>query len=189
VGGVWGCGVCGGVGVVGVWGHSLRSTFPRLHLLRLWTPTILIIIFKHLAVDHTRVILLDVEPGNSDYINANRILPDDDHLPNLNKKEYIATQGCLLNTRADFWQMVWQEKTRFIVMTTKEVEKRKPKCDKYWPDLDGTESFGAFVIKTLSEKASHDYTLREFSVRKNGTSNDAGERKIYHYHFQVRIFR
>jgi hypothetical protein len=41
------CGVCGGVGVcgdvggVGVWGHSLRSTFHRLHLLRLWTPTIL----------------------------------------------------------------------------------------------------------------------------------------------------
>jgi hypothetical protein len=38
--GVWGCGGCGGVGGVGVWGHSLRSTFPRLHLLRLWTPTI-----------------------------------------------------------------------------------------------------------------------------------------------------
>jgi hypothetical protein len=31
----------GGVGGVGVWGHSLRSTFHRLHLLRLWTPTIL----------------------------------------------------------------------------------------------------------------------------------------------------
>jgi transaldolase len=30
--GVWG---------VVVWGHSLRSTFHRLHLLRLWTPTIL----------------------------------------------------------------------------------------------------------------------------------------------------
>jgi hypothetical protein len=28
------------VGGVGVWGHSLRSTFHRLHLLRLWTPTI-----------------------------------------------------------------------------------------------------------------------------------------------------
>jgi hypothetical protein len=44
--GVWGCGVCegrGAVGGVGVWGHSLRSTFPRLHLLRLWTPTISIL--------------------------------------------------------------------------------------------------------------------------------------------------
>jgi hypothetical protein len=58
VGGVGGCGGCGGcrvcrvcgvcgvcVGVWGCWGcggpaHSLRSTFHRLHLLRLWTPTI-----------------------------------------------------------------------------------------------------------------------------------------------------
>jgi hypothetical protein len=45
VGCVGGVGVWGGVGGVGVWGvvvwgHSLRSTFHRLHLLRLWTPTI-----------------------------------------------------------------------------------------------------------------------------------------------------
>jgi hypothetical protein len=32
----------GCVGGVGVWGHSLRSTFHRLHLLRLWTPMIFI---------------------------------------------------------------------------------------------------------------------------------------------------
>jgi hypothetical protein len=38
VGGVGGVGVWGVV----VWGHSLRSTFHRLHLLRLWTPTILL---------------------------------------------------------------------------------------------------------------------------------------------------
>jgi hypothetical protein len=43
---VWG--VWGVRGVWGVWGvtnspaHSLRSTFHRLHLLRLWTPTILL---------------------------------------------------------------------------------------------------------------------------------------------------
>jgi hypothetical protein len=36
-------GCVGGVGGVGVWGHSLRSTFHRLHLLRLWTPTILLL--------------------------------------------------------------------------------------------------------------------------------------------------
>jgi hypothetical protein len=38
---VGGVGGLGGVGGVGVWGHSLRSTFHRLHLLRLWTPMIL----------------------------------------------------------------------------------------------------------------------------------------------------
>lgn len=40
-----------------------------------------------------------------------------------NQKVYIATQGCLATTVNDFWQMVWQEKTRVIVMTTREVEK------------------------------------------------------------------
>ena len=97
----------------------------------------------------------DTTPG-ADYINANRILPEDDITPNPNttsttttsvvksgpsnsgpkiislmdnltchKKQYIATQGCLTATRADFWQMVWQENTRVIVMTTKEVLKTK----------------------------------------------------------------
>lgn len=61
------------------------------------------------------MILRDSE---SDYINANRIVPGEEFDPD---KEYIATQGCLPNTRADFWQMVWQENSRVIVMTTKEV--------------------------------------------------------------------
>lgn len=38
---------------------------------------------------------------------------------------YIATQGCLPSTRKDFWSMVWQENSRIIVMTTKEVERGK----------------------------------------------------------------
>lgn len=40
-------------------------------------------------------------------------------------KTYIATQGCLPSTCSDFWWMAWQENTRVIVMTTKEVERGK----------------------------------------------------------------
>lgn len=40
-------------------------------------------------------------------------------------KCYIATQGCLPNTIQDFWHMVYQENTRVIVMTTKEIERGK----------------------------------------------------------------
>jgi hypothetical protein len=41
------------------------------------------------------------------------------------KKTYIATQGCLQTTVVDFWRMVWQENSRVIVVTTKEVERGK----------------------------------------------------------------
>ena len=47
------------------------------------------------------------------------------------KKTYIATQGCLLNTCKDFWRMVWQEKSRIVVMTTKEVERGKVSSQKF----------------------------------------------------------
>ncbi len=46
------------------------------------------------------------------------------------QKKYIATQGCLKDTIHDLWRMVWQENTRVIVMTTKEVERGKVRRNK-----------------------------------------------------------
>lgn len=45
--------------------------------------------------------------------------------PHAQPKVYIATQGCLANTVEDFWRMVWQERSRVIVMNTKEIERGK----------------------------------------------------------------
>lgn len=39
-------------------------------------------------------------------------------------REYIATQGPMLNTVTDFWEMVWQEEAPLIVMIT-ELQERK----------------------------------------------------------------
>lgn len=68
----------------------------------------------------------------SEYINANYIKQSIDEstgcseLPlDTNTNLYIATQGCLPTTINDFWLMVWQENTRVIVMTTKEIERGK----------------------------------------------------------------
>jgi len=62
----------------------------------------------------------------------------------LNRLPTDVTQGCLPSTRGDFWQMIWQENTRVIVMTTKEVERGKPKCARYWPEpnADQPETYG-----------------------------------------------
>lgn len=96
-------------------------------------------------------------------------------------KTYIATQGCLPNTIVDFWNMIWQENTRVIVMTTKEIERTKKKCEKYWADEGQTQEWGHAKVKCISEKSTNDYTLRELIFSWRGRE----ERKVYQYHFQV----
>lgn len=96
-------------------------------------------------------------------------------------KTYIATQGCLPNTIADFWNMIWQENTRVIVMTTKELERGKTKCAKYWPDQGQSKEWGHARVTSLSESSTNDYTLREFLF----SWKNKDERHIYQFHFQV----
>ncbi|KAI5718498.1 tyrosine-protein phosphatase corkscrew isoform X5 [Diaphorina citri] len=130
-----------------------------------------------LPFDHTRVKLKDVDedvPG-AEYINANYIQSED------GGKSYIATQGCLPSTMNDFWSMVWQENVRVIVMTTKEMERGKNKCAKYWPDDHQSKTYGAVCVNNMYESVTTDYILREFLVSKGSES----PRKIYHYHFQA----
>ncbi|XP_055584218.1 tyrosine-protein phosphatase non-receptor type 7 isoform X2 [Falco biarmicus] len=54
------------------------------------------------------------------YINANYITGYAGRL-----REYIATQGPMLNTVTDFWEMVWQEEVPLIVMITKLQERKE----------------------------------------------------------------
>lgn len=65
-------------------------------------------------------------------------------------------------------------------MTTKEIERAKNKCVRYWPDRGQTKEVGKITIKTVLEKPTIDYTLREFCVSKEGNPKS---RTIYHYHF------
>ncbi|KAB0797154.1 hypothetical protein PPYR_08148 [Photinus pyralis] len=140
-----------------------------------------------LPFDHTRVKLKDADPAvaGTDYINANYIKWDDTYsgndLPNdPSGKMYIATQGCLPSTVDDFWKMVWQENCRVIVMTTKEIERGKNKCARYWPEPNTSKDFGKMSIKNVAESSTAHYTLREFLAKLNKV-----ERKVFQYHFQA----
>uniref|UniRef100_A0A673NLE4 protein-tyrosine-phosphatase n=1 Tax=Sinocyclocheilus rhinocerous TaxID=307959 RepID=A0A673NLE4_9TELE len=140
-----------------------------------------------LPFDHTRVVLTDGdtnEPG-LDYINANIIMPDNETKSNNSKlkRSYIATQGCLQNTISDFWRMVFQENSRVIVMTTKEVERGKSKCVKYWPDVSALKEYGAMRVRNVKETLAHDYILRELKLSKVGQGNT--ERTVWQYHFRA----
>jgi hypothetical protein len=67
-----------------------------------------------------------------------------------------------------------------------QVERGKPKCAKYWPDVDKSEAYGKFRVHSCTEKSSQDYTLREFTLKKEGNP-DKDERRIFHYHFQASL--
>uniref|UniRef100_A0A8C6UVV2 protein-tyrosine-phosphatase n=1 Tax=Neogobius melanostomus TaxID=47308 RepID=A0A8C6UVV2_9GOBI len=134
-----------------------------------------------LPFNDTRVILQNSDPDvvGSDYINANYIRLGEAKLEN--NKVYIATQGCLATTVNDFWQMVWQENTRVIVMTTREVEKGRNKCVPYWPDLETSKEMGPYVVTHISEKEATDYKLRVLEIALMDKPQKA--RTIWHFQY------
>ncbi|XP_073702826.1 tyrosine-protein phosphatase non-receptor type 6 isoform X1 [Garra rufa] len=135
-----------------------------------------------LPFDATRVILKNADPNvvGSDYINANYVT---NKLMDINyQKVYIACQGCLATTVNDFWQMVWQEETRVIVMTTREVEKGRNKCVPYWPTTEGeSKEVGRYVVTLLSEKDATDYKVRVIELTAPHRKEAA--RTIWHYQY------
>ncbi|XP_056384973.1 tyrosine-protein phosphatase non-receptor type 6 isoform X4 [Hyla sarda] len=136
-----------------------------------------------LPFDYTRVILRCGDPKvpGSDYINANyvtnQLMGEDEP-----SKRFIACQGCLASTTGHFWEMIWQENSRVIVMTTKEIEKGRTKCVLYWPEpgTDGKE-FGRFWVEILSEHEAMEYRIR--TLRISLLSDRANSRDIFHYQY------
>lgn len=51
----------------------------------------------------------------------------------LEGEERRDSQGPTDQTIADFWRMVWQTKSRSVVMLCDIVEQGKKKCEPYWP--------------------------------------------------------
>uniref|UniRef100_A0A8C9RI04 protein-tyrosine-phosphatase n=1 Tax=Scleropages formosus TaxID=113540 RepID=A0A8C9RI04_SCLFO len=112
-----------------------------------------------LPYDFSRVKLVSMHNDEgSDYINAN-------YIPGYKSpREYIATQGPLPETRNDFWTMVLQQKSRIIVMLTQCSERRRVKCDHYWPFTEEPVAYGEVTVEMLSEKEGPEWTVRNFRL-------------------------
>ncbi|KAL5486475.1 hypothetical protein EMCRGX_G018961 [Ephydatia muelleri] len=112
--------------------------------------------------DHSRVVLpLQDNILGSDYINSSFI-------DGFNKTNaYIATQGPMPSTFADFWRMVWEYDCPTIVMVTNLQEEDKVKCHQYWPSY-GSTTYGH--IKVTSEggrelgRVQHPYIQRHTNI-------------------------
>ncbi|XP_055761825.1 receptor-type tyrosine-protein phosphatase R-like isoform X4 [Salvelinus fontinalis] len=119
---------------------------------------------------HSRVILRTKSSFDplSSYINANYIrgyLGDE--------KAYIATQGPMINTVNDFWQMAWQEDCPVIIMITKLREKNE-KCVLYWPERRGIYGKVEVLINNVTE--CDNYTCRTLTLKQGAQS-----RVVKHY--------
>ncbi|XP_029502000.2 tyrosine-protein phosphatase non-receptor type 7-like isoform X1 [Oncorhynchus nerka] len=106
------------------------------------------------------------------YINANYIKGY-----NGAPSAYIATQGPMLNTVHDFWEMVWQERSTTIVMITK-LKEKKEKCELYWPEKEG--SYGRFELRVAIVKECDGYTIRDIIIQVGSES-----RQVRHYWYST----
>ncbi|XP_065794778.1 receptor-type tyrosine-protein phosphatase N2 isoform X2 [Muntiacus reevesi] len=129
-----------------------------------------------LTYDHSRIRLKSENShSSSDYINASPIM---DHDPR--KPAYIATQGPLPSTVADFWQMVWESGCVVIVMLTPLSENGVRQCYHYWPD-EGSNLYHIYEVHLVSEHIwCEDFLVRSFYL-KNLQTNET--RTVTQFHF------
>ncbi|XP_063145015.1 receptor-type tyrosine-protein phosphatase-like N isoform X2 [Candoia aspera] len=130
----------------------------------------------YVPYDHARIKLkMETNPSRSDFINASPIIDHDPRMP-----AYIATQGPLSHTIADFWQMVWENGCTVIVMLTPLVEDGVKQCDRYWPD-EGSSLYHIYEVNLVSEHIwCEDFLVRSFYL-KNVQSQET--RTLTQFHF------
>uniref|UniRef100_A0A8D2Q8E0 Protein tyrosine phosphatase receptor type N n=1 Tax=Varanus komodoensis TaxID=61221 RepID=A0A8D2Q8E0_VARKO len=130
----------------------------------------------YVPYDHARIKLkAESNPSRSDFINASPIIDHDPRMP-----AYIATQGPLSHTIADFWQMVWENGCTVIVMLSPLVEDGVKQCDRYWPD-EGSSLYHIYEVNLVSEHIwCEDFLVRSFYL-KNVQSQET--RTLTQFHF------
>ncbi|CAG5885086.1 tyrosine-protein phosphatase non-receptor type 2 isoform 1-T2 [Menidia menidia] len=124
--------------------------------------------------DHSRVKL---ESTENDYINASLVVMEEA------QRSYILTQGPLKNTCGHFWLMIWEQKTKAVIMLNRVIEKGSEKCAQYWPTADEREM--AFrdtrlLVRLSSEDTKSYYTTRVLELQNINTGE---KREIYHFHY------
>uniref|UniRef100_A0AC35UA53 Tyrosine-protein phosphatase domain-containing protein n=1 Tax=Rhabditophanes sp. KR3021 TaxID=114890 RepID=A0AC35UA53_9BILA len=109
-----------------------------------------------LCLELSRVKLKD---HKNDYIHAN-------YVKTLKgEKTFIATQGPLEKTCADFWRMTFDE-VEFIVMLCQFIEEGRTKCFKYYPNVVGQAlAFGGYVVTCVKENETTDLNLKDLQLK------------------------
>lgn len=138
--------------------------------------------FNVLPMDETRVKLDDSATRHfgSDYVNASYVSGM------AGPKTYIACQGCMEETVADFWSMIWSENSNIIVMLTNIEEGDRPKCYQYWEnsakgkviEYGGARLFTIQLVECLP--TSEGLISRKLLLTNHSKSET---RIVYHFQF------
>ncbi|KAG7218588.1 hypothetical protein INR49_019404 [Caranx melampygus] len=87
--------------------------------------------------------------------------------------------------------MVWEHGVYNVVMVTQCTEKRRVKCDQYWPSDREPLYYGDLVIQMLSESVLPEWTIREFKITSvlrrplRAESSRSYPRVLRHFHYTV----
>jgi receptor-type tyrosine-protein phosphatase gamma len=100
-----------------------------------------------LAQDHTRVKLLVSSDTETDYINA-------DYIDLGCGQRTIACQAPIESTLYDFWNMIFTQDVKVIVMLANMIDCANQKCYKYWPGTEFVKIKGIIVETVNIEYAS-----------------------------------
>ncbi|KAJ0064381.1 hypothetical protein NL108_006401, partial [Boleophthalmus pectinirostris] len=124
--------------------------------------------------DHSRIHL---QLGANDYINASLITVEE------TQRKYILTQGPLPTTCGHFWEMVWEQRSRGVVMLNRVIEKGSIKCAQYWPQKEEKDAIFEdtnFKVNFVSEDVKSYYTVRQLELENLCTGET---REILHFHY------
>ena len=93
--------------------------------------------------------------ATADYVNASRV-----EMPS--GQRFIVSQSPAEGGGvAEFWRLIWQERSPAVVMLTKTYELIKVMSACYWPIfVDKKEEYGEFTVRMLVEESYAHYKVR-----------------------------
>ncbi|XP_033754125.1 tyrosine-protein phosphatase non-receptor type 1-like isoform X2 [Pecten maximus] len=125
--------------------------------------------------DHSRVVL---HRGDTDYINASLIEVTEAN------RHYILAQGPLEHTSGHFWQMVWEHKSKAVIMLNKLVENGYKKCHPYFPQSGLEEEIEyeevGLKVSLLDESYLNYYIVRKIELEEIESGDT---REVLHYNY------
>ncbi|XP_056129661.1 tyrosine-protein phosphatase non-receptor type 1-like isoform X2 [Lampris incognitus] len=95
----------------------------------------------------------------------------------------MSARGPLPSTCGHFWEMVWEQRTRGVVMLNRVIEKGSVKCAQYWPQREEGDAMFEdtdFKLVFVSEDVKSDFTICQLELTNLSTQET---REILHFNY------